>query len=108
MVANKASLIMVEGNQLSEATTVASLVILQSTNRVTQILKILGPKGRVGATKAVAIKIMVMVMVLVMGRPIVRPMLWMPMSSSGIRLISLKEINQGYFVIMFIGLTRLT
>ena len=43
--------------------------------------KILGPKVRVVATKAVAIMAMVLVMVIVMGRPIARPMLWMLISS---------------------------
>ena len=40
----------------------------------------LGPKVRVMATKGMAIGAMVMIMVMVMDRPVVRPMLWMPMS----------------------------
>ena len=37
---------------------------------------------------------MVVVMVMVMGRPVAEPMPWMPMSSRGIQLVSLKWINQ--------------
>ena len=55
-----------------------------------------------------AIRTVVVVMVMAMGRPVVRPMPWMPMSSRGIQLFSLKGINQDYLVIMFIGLTRLS
>ena len=46
--------------------------------------KVTGHEVRVMATKAVAIKVVVMVMIMVMGRPMVGPMLWMPMSSKGI------------------------
>ena len=59
------------------------------------------------ATKAMAIRAVVMVMVVVMGRPIAEPMPWIPMRSRGIRLVSLKEINQHHLVIMSIGLIRL-
>ena len=99
---------MVKGNQLLDATIVASLAILLSSAGVTQIHKIPGPKVRVMATKAMAIRAMVMVMVVVMGRPMVEPMLWMPMSSRGIRLVSFKGINQDHLVIMSIGLIRLS
>ena len=56
---------------------------------------------------AVAIRAMILFVVMVMGRPLVRPMPWMPMSSRGICLASLKGINQSYLVIMFFGLTKL-
>ena len=46
--------------------------------------KMLRPKVRVMATKAMAIRSLVIVMVIVVGRPIVRPMLWMAMISRGI------------------------
>ena len=48
------------------------------------MLRMLQPKVRVVATKAVAIKAMIMAMVLVVERPMVGPMSWMPMSSRGI------------------------
>ena len=70
--------------------------------------KMPGPKLRIVVTKAMAIKAVVVVMVVVMGRPIVEPMPWMPISSRGIQLVSLKEINQDYLVIMSIGLRRLS
>ena len=108
MAINKASLIIAEGNQLLDATIVASQAISLSNARVTQILKMLGPKVSVMATKATAIKAIVVAMAGVMGRSIVRLMLWMPMSSRGIWFISLKGINQGYQVIISIGLTRLS
>ena len=44
------------------------------------MLKMLRPKVRVIAIKAIAIRAVVMVM----GRPVVRPIPWMPMSSRGI------------------------
>ena len=59
-------------------------------------------------TKAVAIRAVVMVIVVVVGRPMVEPMPWMPMSSRGMRVVSLKWINQDHLVIMSIGLTRLS
>ena len=68
--------------------------------------KILGPKVKVIATKAVAIKAIIMVMVMVVGRPVVGLMLWMPKSSKGTQLISLKGINQSHLVIMSIRLMR--
>ena len=55
-----------------------------------------------------AIRAMVIVIVVVVGRPVGRSMSWMPISSSGIRFVSLKGINQGHLVIMFIGLMRLS
>ena len=47
---------MIEANHLPDATTVVSLAILQSSAGVIQIPIILGPKVRVVATRAVAIK----------------------------------------------------
>ena len=58
-------------------------------------------------TKAVAIRAVVMALVVVVGRLIVEPMPWMPMSSRSIRLVSLKGINQEHLVIISIGLMRL-
>ena len=55
MAINKASLIMGEGNQLLDATILASLAILLSSAGVTHMHKMLGPKVRVMATKAMAI-----------------------------------------------------
>ena len=101
MAINEANLIMVEGNQLLDATTVASLAILLGSSGVTHIHKMLGPKVRVMATKTIAIGAVVMVMVVVMGRSVVKPMPWM--SSRGIRLVSLKGINQDHLVIMSTG-----
>ena len=69
----------VEGNQLLDTATAASLAILLSNSRITQLHKISGPEAMVMVTKA-----MVVLMVVVKGRPVVRPMLWMPMSSRGI------------------------
>ena len=106
MAINVASLIMVEGGLLLDATIVASLAILLSNAGVIHMHKMPGPKVRAVVTKAVAIRAVVMVMVMAVGKPVVEPMLWMPMSSSGIRLVSLKGINQDYLVIMSIGLTR--
>ena len=65
--------------------------------------KIPGPKVRV-----IAIKTVVVVMLMVIGRPMVRPMPWMPISSRAFQLTSLKGINQGYLVKMSIGLTKLS
>ena len=64
-------------------------------------------KVRVMVTKAMAIRAVIVVLVIIMGRPIVEPMLWIPMSSRGIQLASLKGIRQDHLVIMSIGLTRL-
>ena len=83
MAINEACLILVEGDQLLDATIVASLAILLSAG-VTHMHKMPGPKVRVFITKAMAIRVMVMVVVIVMGRPMVDPMLWMPMISRGI------------------------
>ena len=103
---------MFKGNQLLDSTIMASLAILLSNARVTQMHRMPVPKVRVIATKVVAIRsvvvAMVMVMVMVMGRPIVRPMLWMPTSSRSICLIYLKGINQNQLVIMSIVLIRLS
>ena len=56
------------------------------------------------ATKAMVIRAMVLVMVMVVGRPMVKPMPWMPMSRRGIQLVSLKGINQDHLVIISIAL----
>ena len=84
MAMDKASLILVKGDQLPDAIIVASLIILLSSARVTQMHIMLVPEVRVIATKAVAIRVIVMVMVVIMGRPMVGPMPWMPMSTRGI------------------------
>ena len=55
-----------------------------------------------------AIKAMVLAMVDVIGRPLVWPMLWMPMSSRGIQVISLKGINYGHMIIVCNRLTELS
>ena len=65
---------MVEGNQLLDAAIVANLAISLSSARVTHMHKMRGPKVRVMATKAVAIRTVVIVMVVIMGRPMVEPM----------------------------------
>ena len=100
---NKASMIVVEGNQLLDATIVASLAIFLSSAGVTQMYKMPGPE-----VKAVVIRAMVVVMVVVMGRPVIKPMPWMPMSSRGIWLVSFNGINQDHLVIMSSGLMRLS
>ena len=79
MTIDEVSLIMVKGNQLLDATIMASLAILLSSAGVTHMHKMLGPKIRVVATNAIAIKVVVMVVVIVMGRPVAKPMPWMPM-----------------------------
>ena len=84
MAIKKARLIMVGGDKLPDATILASLAILLSGTGVTHIYKTPGPEVRVVVTKAVAIRVIVMVMVMVMGRPMIKPMPWMPMSSRGI------------------------
>ena len=106
MAINKASLIMVEGDQLPDATIVASLAILLRSAAATHMHIILGPEVRVMVTKAMVIRAVVIVLVVIMGRFMVKPMPWMPMSSRGIRLISLKRINQDHLVIMSIGMMR--
>ena len=73
MAINEASLIVVEGDQLLDATIVASLAILLSSAGVTHMHKMPGPEVRVVATKAVAIRAMVVVMVMVVGRPWLSP-----------------------------------
>ena len=90
MAMNKASLIMVKGDQLLDATIVASLAILLSSAGATHMHKMPGPEVRVITTKAMAIRAMVVVMVMVMGRPMVEPMPWMPISSRVSNLLSLK------------------
>ena len=72
MAINTASLIVVEGNQLPDATTVASLAISLSSAKTSQMHKILGPKVRVVATKAMAMRAMVLAIVMLMGRHIAR------------------------------------
>ena len=84
MAINEVSLIVVEGNQLLDATIVASLAISLSSAGVTHMYKTLEPKVRVVATKAIAIRAIVIVMVMVVGKPMLEPMPWMPMSSGGI------------------------
>ena len=106
MALNEARLIMLEANQLPDATTIASLDILQSTAVVSQTPKILGPKVRMVATKTVALKVMVVVVVGFIGRPMFGPMPWMPMISRCIQLMLLREINQVYLVIILIGLMK--
>ena len=96
MAINKASIIMVEGNQLPDATTMASLAIFLSTAGVTQMPKMQGPKARVITTKAMATRTMVLALLGVMGRSMVGPMPWMPMRHRGMQLISLKAINQAH------------
>ena len=92
---------MVKGNQLLNATITASLAILLSSDGVPYMYKMPWPKVRVVATKVVAIRAVVVVLVVVMGRLMVEPMLWMPMSSKDILLVSLKRINQDHLIIMF-------
>ena len=75
MAINKASLIMVKGNQLLDATIVASLAILLSSVGVTHMHKMLGPEVRFMVTKAMAIRVLVMVIVVIMGKPVVKPTL---------------------------------
>ena len=79
MAINEASLIVVKGNHLLDATIVASLAILRSSAEVTHMHKMPGPEVRVMASKAIAIRAVVMVMVVVVGRPVVKPMPWIPM-----------------------------
>ena len=69
-------MIVVKGDQLLDATIVASLAILLSSNGVTHMHKMLGPEIRVMATKAMAIRavVIVMVVIVVVGRPVVEPM----------------------------------
>ena len=71
---------MVKGDQLLDATIVVSLAISLGNAGVTQTPRVPGPKVRIMVIQAVAIKDMVMAMVVVMGRPMVGPMLWMPMN----------------------------
>ena len=93
MAIDKASLMIVEGNKLPDATTVASLAILLGSSGVTQMPKMPGPKVRVVATNTMDVKAVVVVMVMFIGRLVAGPILWMPMSSRGIQLISLEGIN---------------
>ena len=75
---------MFKGNQLLDATIVASLAISLSSAGVTNMHKMLGPEVGVMATKAMAIRAMVLIMVIAMVRPMVEHMPWMQMSSRGI------------------------
>ena len=104
----EARLIMVEGNQLLDAIIVTSLAIFLSSAGATHMHKTLGPEVRAMVIKAVVIRAVVVVMVVVMGRPMVEPMPWMPMSSRGIQLVSLKWINQDHLFIVSIGMMRLS
>ena len=99
---------MVKGNQVLDATIVASLAILLSSAGVTHMDKMLGREVRVVDTKPMAIRAMVVVLVMIVGKLMVEPMLLMPMSSRGIRFVSLKGISQDHLVIIFIGMTRLS
>ena len=83
-----------EGDQLPNATIVASLNISLRTVTETQMPKMLGPKVRVIYAKTMVMRAMVVAMVRVMGRTIVGPIPMMPMSSRGIQLISLRGIHQ--------------
>ena len=83
MAMNEASLIIVEGDPLLDATIMASLAISPSSARANHMHKLPGPKVRAVVTKAMS-KAMVVVMVIVVGRLVVEPMPWMPMSSTGI------------------------
>ena len=89
MAINKVSLIVVEGYQLLDAIIVASVAISLSSAGITHMHIMLGPEVGVVATKAMAFSVMVIIMVMVVGRPMVEPMPWMPMSSRGIQLVSL-------------------
>ena len=84
MAINEASLIAVKGDQMLDATVVASLAILLSCSGVTHMHKMPGSEVRVMLSKAMAIRTVVIVMVVIMGKPIVESMPWMPMSSRGI------------------------
>ena len=64
---NKASLIVVEGNQLLDATIVVSLAISLSSAGVTHMHKMPGSNIRVVATRTMAIRAVVMVMVVVVA-----------------------------------------
>ena len=63
MAIGEANLIILEANQLPDAIIAASLAISQNGTAVMQKPKILGPKVRVIANKAVTIKAMVLAMV---------------------------------------------
>ena len=69
MAINVASLIMVGGDQLLDATIVANLAILLCSAGVIHMHKMPVPKVRLVANKVVAIRAMVIVMVVVMGMP---------------------------------------
>ena len=69
--------------------------------------EMLEPEVRVIVTKAMAIRAMVVVMAMVMGRPMVRSIPWIHMSSRGICLVYPKGINLRHLVTMSIGLIRL-
>ena len=65
------SLIVVEGDQLIDATIVACLATLLSSAGVTHMHTMPGPKVRVVATKTMTIRVVVVVMVMVLGRLVV-------------------------------------
>ena len=102
-----ASLIVVKGNQPLDATIVATLAIVLSSAGVTHMYKMPGPEVRVMITTAVAIRAMIVALFVVVGRFVVAPMPWIPMSTRGIGLVSLKQINQDHLVIMSIGMIKL-
>ena len=76
---NMASLIMVKGSLLLDATIVASLAIFLGNARVSYMHKMPGPEVRAMVTKTMAIRAVVMVMVMAVGRLVVEPMPWIPM-----------------------------
>ena len=107
MVINQANLFVVKGNQLTDATIMVSLIILLTSTRGSQIPRISGQEVRVVASNSMDIKAMIVAIVRVVGRLMARTMLWMPIISRGIQLISLIGINQAHLVIMSICLMRL-
>ena len=66
---NETSLILVKGDQLPDATTVASLAISLSGAGVTKMHKMRVSKVKIMATKAIAIKAVIFAMVRVMCKP---------------------------------------
>ena len=77
MAVNNASLIVIEGIQLLDATTLASLAIAPRSAGATQVPRIL-------EVRAMATNTVVMVMVMVIGRSVVVPMPLIPISSRSI------------------------
>ena len=70
--------------------------------------KTLGLEVRLVTPKAIPIKAEVVAIVRVMGRPMLRPISWIPTRSRGIQPISLKGINQGHLIIISLGLISLS